>query len=427
MPNQLVQQASGTPSPATITPELLKQHSITSDEYARIEAALGRTPSLTELGIFSVMWSEHCSYKSSRVHLKRLPTRGERKTGPGSVVQGPGENAGIIDVGDGWACAFKIESHNHPSYIEPYQGAATGVGGILRDIFTMGARPIASMDSLKFGSFDHPRTRYLLGGVVGGIGGYGNCVGVPTVAGEVMFGAAYNGNILVNAFCLGLARRGELQSARAQGPGNPVMYVGSATGRDGIHGASLLASAEFDASSEAKRPTVQVGDPFTEKLLIEACLQAMGTGAIVAIQDMGAAGLTSSSSEMAARGGLGIELDLDRIPLREAGLTPYEILLSESQERMLLVAQRGREAELEAIFARWDLHAVVVGKITDDWRWRVRWRGALVADIPAVALTDEAPVYDRPARDPSYDRPAREPSKTASEATAGPVAAPPPP
>ena len=377
-----------------------RAHGLTDDEYRAVERWLGRTPTFTELGVFSVMWSEHCSYKSSRRHLRMMPNKGPR------VVGGPGENAGALDVGDGWVAVFKIESHNHPSFVEPYQGAATGVGGILRDIFTMGARPVASMDSLKFGAFEHPRTRYLLGGVVGGIGGYGNCVGVPTVGGEVMFDAAYNGNILVNAFCLGLARRGELQSARAQGPGNPVMYVGSATGRDGIHGASLLASAEFDASSEAKRPTVQVGDPFTEKLLIEACLEAMQSGAIVAIQDMGAAGLTSSSSEMAARGELGIELDLDRIPLREAGLTPYEILLSESQERMLLVAERGREAELAAIFARWDLHAVVVGKITEDRRWRVRWRGKLVADIPAVALTDEAPVYDRPARAPSKPAPA---------------------
>ena len=312
------------------------------------------------------------------------------------MVQGPGENAGVIDVGDGWVAAFKIESHNHPSFVEPYQGAATGVGGILRDIFTMGARPIASMNSLKFGSFDHPRTRYLLGGVVGGIGGYGNCVGVPTVAGEVMFDPSYNGNILVNAFCLGLARRGELLSARASGVGNPVLYVGSATGRDGIHGASLLASAEFDAQSESKRPTVQVGDPFTEKLLIEACLEAAKTGAIVAIQDMGAAGLTSSSSEMAGRGGLGVELDLDRVPLREPNLTPYEILLSESQERMLIVAQRGREAELQAIFDRWDLHAVVIGEVIGESRWRARWRGQLVADLPVGALTDEAPLYDRP-------------------------------
>ncbi len=387
-----------------------RAHGLTDDEYRAVERWLGRTPTFTELGVFSVMWSEHCSYKSSRRHLRMMPNKGPR------VVGGPGENAGALDVGDGWVAVFKIESHNHPSFVEPYQGAATGVGGILRDIFTMGARPVASMDSLKFGAFEHPRTRYLLGGVVGGIGGYGNCVGVPTVGGEVMFDASYDGNILVNAFCLGLARRGELQSARAKGPGNPVMYVGSATGRDGIHGASLLASAEFDASSEAKRPTVQVGDPFTEKLLIEACLEAMQSGAIVAIQDMGAAGLTSSSSEMAARGELGIDLDLDRIPLREAGLTPYEILLSESQERMLLVAERGREAELAAIFARWDLHAVVVGKITEDRRWRVRWRGKLVADIPAVALTDEAPVYDRPARAPSKPAPAASAASVSSAA-----------
>jgi phosphoribosylformylglycinamidine synthase II len=374
--------------------EQARAHGITPDEFARIERILGRTPTFTELGVFSVMWSEHCSYKSSRRHLKMLPNRGEL------VVQGPGENAGAIDVGDGWVAVFKIESHNHPSFVEPYQGAATGVGGILRDIFTMGARPVASMDSLKFGAFDHPRTRYLLGGVVGGIGGYGNCVGVPTVAGETMFDAAYNANILVNAFCLGLARKGELLSARARGEGNPVIYVGSATGRDGIHGASLLASAEFDASSEMKRPTVQVGDPFTEKLLIEACLEAAKTGAIVAIQDMGAAGLTSSSSEMAARGRVGMELDLDRVPLRESGLTPYEILLSESQERMLLVAERGRESELASVFEKWDLHAVVIGRVTNDQRWRVRWRGQTVADIPLTALADDAPVYDRPAAPP---------------------------
>jgi len=367
-------------------------HGLTPEEFNQIEKILGRTPTYTELGVFSVMWSEHCSYKSSRKHLRTLPSRSEL------VVQGPGENAGAIDVGDGWVAAFKIESHNHPSFVEPYQGAATGVGGILRDIFTMGARPIASMDSLKFGSFDHPRTRYLLGGVVGGIGGYGNCVGVPTVAGEVMFDPSYNGNILVNAFCLGLARRGELLSARASGVGNPVLYVGSATGRDGIHGASLLASAEFDAQSESKRPTVQVGDPFTEKLLIEACLEAAKTGAIVAIQDMGAAGLTSSSSEMAARGGLGVDLDLDRVPLREPNLTPYEILLSESQERMLMVAQRGREAELQAIFDRWDLHAAVIGEVIGGSRWRARWRGQLVADLPVGALADEAPLYDRPVK-----------------------------
>jgi len=370
-------------------------HGLTDDEFRHIEKLLGRAPRFTELGVFSVMWSEHCSYKSSRRHLKTLPSGGDL------VAVGEGENAGAIDVGDGWLAVFKIESHNHPSYVEPYQGAATGVGGILRDIFTMGARPIASMDSLKFGSFDHPRTRFLLGGVVGGIGGYGNCVGVPTVAGETMFDAAYNGNILVNAFSLGLARKGELQSARAKGVGNPVLYVGSATGRDGIHGASLLASAEFDATSEQKRPTVQVGDPFQEKLLIEACLEAAKTGAMVAMQDMGAAGLTSSSSEMAARGDLGIELDLDKVPLREATLTPYEILLSESQERMLIVAERGREAELQKVFEKWDLHAAVIGTITDDARWRAKWRGNIVADIPVRALADEAPMYDRPSAAPT--------------------------
>ena len=384
--------AVSLPGEPPVDSEQARLHGLNPEEFHQIEKILGRIPTYTELGVFSVMWSEHCSYKSSRKHLRTLPSRSEL------VVQGPGENAGVIDVGDGWVAAFKIESHNHPSFVEPYQGAATGVGGILRDIFTMGARPIASMNSLKFGSFDHPRTRYLLGGVVGGIGGYGNCVGVPTVAGEVMFDPSYNGNILVNAFCLGLARRGELLSARASGVGNPVLYVGSATGRDGIHGASLLASAEFDAQSESKRPTVQAGDPFTEKLLIEACLEAARSGAIVAIQDMGAAGLTSSSSEMAARGGLGVELDLDRVPLREPNLTPYEILLSESQERMLIVAQRGREAELQTIFDRWDLHAVVIGKVIGEARWRARWRGQLVADLPVAALTDEAPLYDRPAQ-----------------------------
>src|SRR6266481_1736373 len=381
------------PGDPKISIEQGRAHGLSADEYRKIEQIIGRTPTYTELGVFSVMWSEHCSYKSSRRHLKTLPSTSEL------VVQGPGENAGAIDVGDGWAAVFKIESHNHPSFVEPHQGAATGVGGILRDIFTMGARPVASMNSLKFGSFEHPRTRYLLGGVVGGIGGYGNCVGGPTVAGEVMFDDAYNANILVNAFCLGLVRKTEMMSAKARGVGNPVLYVGSATGRDGIHGASM-ASAEFDKESEAKRPAVQVGDPFTEKLLIEACLEAGRTGAIVAIQDMGAAGLTSSSSEMADRGGLGIELDLDRVPLREAGLTPYEILLSESQERMLLVAERGREAELTAVFEKWDLHAVVVGRITNDSRWRATYRGEVVADIPVKALSDEAPVYDRPAKKP---------------------------
>ncbi|MGH7905031.1 MAG: phosphoribosylformylglycinamidine synthase subunit PurL [Candidatus Binataceae bacterium] len=377
-----------------------RAHGLTDDEFGAIRRILGRAPNYTELGVFSVMWSEHCSYKSSRHLLKMLPSQGAR------VVQGPGENAGAIDIGDGLLAVFKIESHNHPSFIEPYQGAATGVGGILRDIFTMGARPIASMNSLKFGAFDHPRTPYLLAGAVSGIGGYGNCVGVPTVAGEVMFDPSYNGNILVNAFCLGLARRDELLSAKARGVGNPVLYVGSATGRDGIHGASLLASAEFDASSAARRPAVQVGDPFMEKLLIEACLEAARTGAIVAIQDMGAAGLTSSSSEMAGRGGLGIELDLDQVPLREAGLTPYEILLSESQERMLLVAENGRVEELKAVFAKWDLHAVEIGAIIGEPRWRARWHGEIAADIPVPALTDGAPVYDRPAAKSEEKKPA---------------------
>jgi phosphoribosylformylglycinamidine synthase subunit PurL len=394
---------------------LARAHGLTGEEYAGIEQWLGRTPTFTELGVFSVMWSEHCSYKSSRKHLKLLPMSGTR------VVGGPGENAGALDVGDGWVVVFKIESHNHPSFVEPYQGAATGVGGILRDIFTMGARPVASMDSLKFGALEHPRSRYLVSGVVGGIGGYGNCVGVPTVAGEVMFDSAYNSNILVNAFCLGLARKEQLQSACARGVGNPVVYVGSATGRDGIHGASLLASAEFDQVSSSKRPTVQVGDPFTEKLLIEACLEAMQTGAVVAIQDMGAAGLTSSSSEMAGRGKVGIELEIDKIPLREAGLTPYEILLSESQERMLLVAQNGRESELLAIFRRWDLNAIVVGRILREERWRARWKGQLVADIPVRALTDGAPIYERPAYAPKMDRSA--PRKTARGSRPAPKAA----
>jgi phosphoribosylformylglycinamidine synthase II len=385
------------PGEPVVDSTLAHAHGLTGDEYASIVRWLGRTPTFTELGVFSVMWSEHCSYKSSRKHLKTLPMGGAQ------VVGGPGENAGALEVGDGWVAVFKIESHNHPSFIEPYQGAATGVGGIMRDIFTMGARPIASMDSLKIGALEHARSRYLLTGVVSGIGGYGNCVGVPTVAGEVLFDPAYNSNILVNAFCLGLARKEQLQSARARGVGNPVVYVGSATGRDGIHGASLLASAEFDEAGASKRPTVQVGDPFTEKLLLEACLEAMQTGAIVAIQDMGAAGLTSSSSEMAGRGNIGIELVLDRVPLREVGLTPYEILLSESQERMLLVTEDGRESELLAIFKKWDLNAVIVGRILREQRWRALWKGELVADIPVRALTDEAPIYDRPANPPKIE------------------------
>src|SRR5580698_9423852 len=396
MPNQQVQQTAeaAIPTPATITPALLKTHSITDEEYARIEAALGRTPSLTELGIFSVMWSEHCSYKSSRVHLKRLPTKGTRLSGPGAVVQGPGENAGIIDVGDGWACAFKIESHNHPSYIEPYQGAATGVGGILRDIFTMGARPLAVMDSLRFGpltgdnkDIDYARNRHTMAGVVHGVGGYGNCFGVPNLGGETRFEECYSGNPLVNAFALGLVRRDEIFYAKATGVGNPVIYVGAKTGRDGIHGATM-ASEEFKEGSEQKRPNVQVGDPFMEKLLLEGCLEAMRTGAVVAIQDMGAAGLTSSSSEMASRGGVGIEIDLARVPQRETDMTPYEIMLSESQERMLLVADRGRERDVFDVFTKWGLDASIVGTVIAEPRMRILHKGQVEADIPNQSLTD---------------------------------------
>ncbi len=371
------------------------EHGLTPEEFERLCGALGRAPNLVELGVVSVMWSEHCSYKSSRVHLRKLPSTGPR------VLQGPGENAGVIDIGDGLAVAFKIESHNHPSYVEPYQGAATGVGGILRDVFTMGARPIAILDSLRFGSFDHPRTRYLVDGVVAGIGGYGNCVGVPTVGGETYFDAGYNANILVNAFTLGVLPANRIFRARAAGVGNPVMYVGSKTGRDGIHGASLLASAEFRGEAEEKRPTVQVGDPFTEKLLLEACLELMEEDVIVAIQDMGAAGLTSSSVEMAARGHTGIWLDLDQVPTRARGMTPYEILLSESQERMLLVARAGCEDRVRDIFAKWDLEAVVVGQVTDDGLFRASYAGREVACLPIALLTDEAPVYERPARPPS--------------------------
>ena len=353
-----------------VTPQVAAEHGLTPDEYARIQKILGRDPNFTELGIFSVMWSEHCSYKSSRVHLKRLPTRGTH------VVQGPGENAGVVDIGDGLVAVFKIESHNHPSFVEPFQGAATGVGGILRDIFTMGARPIAVLDSLRFGpitptrrrrvSEEIARNRRILDGVIRGIGFYGNCFGVPTVGGEVVFEPCYSNNPLVNALALGIARREELFFARASGVGNPVIYAGAKTGRDGIHGASLLASAEFSEESQQKRPNVQVGDPFMEKLLLEACLEAMRTGAIVAIQDMGAAGLTSSSCEMASRGGVGIEIDLARVPQRETGMTPYEIMLSESQERMLLVAERGREREVFDVFHKWGLDAVEVGRVTDD-------------------------------------------------------------
>jgi phosphoribosylformylglycinamidine synthase subunit PurL len=421
------------PTTPAFSSEILRQHGLTSGEYEKIKQLLGdREPTLTELGIFSVMWSEHCSYKSSRVHLKRLPTRSKR------VLQGPGENAGIIDIGEGWACAFKIESHNHPSFIEPFQGATTGVGGILRDIFTMGARPVAVMDSLRFGPIEQGKTHAgkaasavlpgqspagalhaggqsrgalpteavatqkdvhrnhsILEGVVSGVASYGNCFGVPNLGGETKFESCYSGNPLVNAFALGLVRKEEIFYARAAGEGNPVIYVGAKTGRDGIHGATM-ASEEFSEGSEAKRPNVQVGDPFLEKLLLEACLEAMQTGAIVGIQDMGAAGLTCSTCEMGGRGGVGIEIELDRVPQRETGMTAYEILLSESQERMLLVAQKGREQEVFRVFEKWGLDAVEVGKVTTDNNLRVLQHGELVAEIPNQALTDDAPVYKRP-------------------------------
>jgi phosphoribosylformylglycinamidine synthase II len=372
-----------------ITPEIVAEHGLSAEEYERVLAALGREPNLTELGIFSVMWSEHCSYKSSRIHLKKLPTEAPW------VICGPGENAGVIDIGDGDAAIFKMESHNHPSYIEPYQGAATGVGGILRDVFTMGARPIANLNALRFGRPDHPRMRHLIAGVVAGIGGYGNCVGVPTVGGEVNFHPAYDGNILVNAMTIGVAKADKIFYSAAAGIGNPVVYVGSKTGRDGIHGATM-ASADFAEDSEEKRPTVQVGDPFTEKLLIEACLELMASDAIVAIQDMGAAGLTSSSVEMASKGGVGIELDMNAVPCREEGMTPYEMMLSESQERMLMVLKPGREAEAEAIFRKWELDFAVIGRVTDTSRMVLKWQGATVCDIPLGPLADEAPLYDRP-------------------------------
>jgi phosphoribosylformylglycinamidine synthase subunit PurL len=409
---------------AAVTPEMIREHGLTPEEFEKIKQLLGgREPTRTELGIFSVMWSEHCSYKSSRVHLRRLPTRSKL------VVQGPGENAGIVDIGDGWACAFKIESHNHPSFIEPFQGAATGVGGILRDIFTMGARPVAVMDSLRFGPIEEssvegrasrpsgqPRAAVptqaeihknhsVMEGVVSGVASYGNCFGVPNLGGEVKFEACYSGNPLVNAFALGLVRRDQIFYGRASGTGNPVIYVGSKTGRDGIHGATM-ASAEFSEGSEAKRPNVQVGDPFLEKLLLEACLEAMQTGAIVGIQDMGAAGLTCSTCEMGARGGTGVEIELDRVPQRETGMTPYEIMLSESQERMLLVAQKGREEEVFRVFQKWGLDAVEIGRVTFDAKMRVLEHGIVVAEIPNAALTDDAPVYKRPlARwEPPVDR-----------------------
>ncbi|MEK7783665.1 MAG: phosphoribosylformylglycinamidine synthase subunit PurL [Candidatus Binatota bacterium] len=380
------------PQPS-INADVVASHGLSKEEYQTIVKILGREPNYTELGVFSVMWSEHCSYKSSKPHLKLLPTDGP------AVLQGPGENAGIVDIGNGLAAVFKMESHNHPSFIEPYQGAATGVGGILRDIFTMGARPVASLNSLRFGGFDHPRTPYLLGGVVAGIGGYGNCVGVPTVGGELFFDESYNANILVNAFALGIAEKKRIFKGRASGVGNSLIYVGAKTGRDGIHGATM-ASEAFSAESEKRRPTVQVGDPFTEKLLLEACLELMKGDCLVGIQDMGAAGLTSSAVEMAARGESGVELDLSRVPLRERGMTPYEILLSESQERMLLVAKKGRESEVQRIFERWDLDAVVVGKVTRERKFRAVFDGAEVACIPIAALTSEAPVYNRPAERP---------------------------
>jgi phosphoribosylformylglycinamidine synthase II len=380
-------------------PELLSRHNLTPSEYDRIVELMGREPNLTELGLFSVMWSEHCSYKSSRRHLKTLPTEGPR------VLQGPGENAGAVDIGDGLAAIFKIESHNHPSFIEPYQGAATGVGGIIRDIFTMGARPIALLNSLRFGPPTSAKNRRLIEGVVAGIGGYGNSFGCPTVGGEVVFDECYEGNPLVNAFCLGIAKKEEIFLGRAEGVGNPVFYVGAKTGRDGIHGATM-ASAEFGEGSEEKRPTVQVGDPFMEKVLLEACLEAMKTGAIIGIQDMGAAGLSCSTSEMGARAGNGIDIDVAKVPQRETGMTAYEVMLSESQERMLLVAERGREREVIDVFEKWDLHAEAIGTVTADKRLRIFKDGVLEADVPNEALTDEAPLYDRPwkdARNPALD------------------------
>jgi phosphoribosylformylglycinamidine synthase subunit PurL len=377
-----------------ITPEIIEQHGLTAEEYGRIQKVLGRNPNLTELGIFAAMWSEHCSYKSSRVHLRKFPTKGE------CVIQGPGENAGVVDIGDGWGLVFKMESHNHPSFIEPYQGAATGVGGILRDVFTMGARPIALLDSLRFGAPDHPKTKFLIRGVVAGIAGYGNCMGIPTVGGETSFDASYNQNILVNAMCVGLVRKDKIFKGQASGVGNPVIYVGSKTGRDGIHGA-IMASEEFDDKSEEKRPTVQVGDPFTEKLLLEACLELMQKDYLVGIQDMGAAGLTSSSFEMASRAGTGIEMNLDRVPTREEGMTPYELMLSESQERMLCVVKKGFEKEAIGIFHKWDLDAAVVGQVTDDGVMRIKFHRETVAELPIAPLVSAAPVYERPLREPA--------------------------
>ena len=388
---------AAAPKPA-ITPRMVAEHGFKGDEYQRLLKIIGREPTITELGIFSVMWSEHCSYKSSRVWLKTLPT-----TGP-QVIQGPGENAGVVDIGDGDCVVFKMESHNHPSYIEPYQGAATGVGGIMRDVFTMGARPVANLNALRFGDPAHPKTRHLVAGVVHGIGGYGNCVGVPTVGGEVNFDAGYNGNILVNAMCVGLARTDKIFYSAAKGVGLPVVYVGSKTGRDGIHGATM-ASAEFDDKSEEKRPTVQVGDPFTEKLLIEACLELMATDCIIAIQDMGAAGLTSSTSEMADKGGVGIDLDLDHVPQREADMTAYEMMLSESQERMLMILKPGSEPQAQAIFTKWGLDFAVVGRTTDTGRMIVSHKGRVEADLPVPVLANSAPLYERPWYPPVSPKP----------------------
>ncbi|NIA69612.1 phosphoribosylformylglycinamidine synthase subunit PurL [Pelagibius litoralis] len=372
-----------------VTPEVVREHGLSDAEYELVLDIMGRAPNLLELGIFSVMWSEHCSYKSSKKWLKTLPTKGPQ------VIKGPGENAGVIDIGEGLAAIFKMESHNHPSFIEPYQGAATGVGGILRDVFTMGARPVANLNALRFGAPEHPKTRHLVAGVVAGIGGYGNCVGVPTVGGEINFDPSYNGNILVNAMTVGIAPADRIFYSAAAGVGKPVVYVGSKTGRDGIHGATM-ASAEFDEDSEEKRPTVQVGDPFTEKLLIEACLELMATDAIVAIQDMGAAGLTSSSFEMASKGGSGVELELDKVPCREDGMTPYEMMLSESQERMLIVLQPGKEGLARGIFQKWDLDFAVIGHLTDSGRMVLKMHGQVVGDLPIDPLAEASPEYDRP-------------------------------
>ncbi|MDA1097195.1 MAG: phosphoribosylformylglycinamidine synthase subunit PurL, partial [Chloroflexi bacterium] len=397
-----------------ITPDLIKQHGLTPDEFERIRALLGREPNYTELGIFSVMWSEHCSYKNTRPLLKQFPTKSDR------ILVGAGEeNAGIIDIGDGLAIAFKIESHNHPSAVEPFQGAATGVGGIIRDIFTMGARPIALLNSLRFGPLQDPLVRRTFAGVVAGIGGYGNSIGIPTVGGEIGFDESYAGNPLVNVFCLGIAKADEIIKGVASGAGNAVYYVGAKTGRDGIHGATM-ASAEFDEKSAEKRPAVQVGDPFMEKLLLEACLEVMKTDALVGIQDMGAAGLTCSTCEMGARGGAGVEIDVSLVPQREAGMTPYEIMLSESQERMLLVVKRGREGDVERIFEKWDLHAVRIGEVTTDGRMRVKHLGEVIADIHTQSLTDEAPLYRRPMTQPSY-------LQEAQQLPWASLAAPPPP